>query len=210
MRKIVVMAVISTFLVSLTGCLQKVEKPVNKINEEIATFAGGCFWCMEYPFESQEGVIDVVAGYTGGDLENPDYYEVSSGQTGHFEAVQITYDPNKIDYHKLLEIFWKNIDPTDDGGQFVDRGSQYRTAIFYHNERQKKQALASKKALEVSERFKKSIVTQILPFKVFYKAEKHHQDFYKKNPQRYKMYRSGSGRDDFLKRVRGESIRGKH
>ena len=162
----------------------------------IATFAGGCFWCMEPPFEKLEGVSEVVSGYTGGEVENPTYEEVAAGRTGHAEAVRIHYDPEKTSYEELLEVFWRNIDPTDGGGQFVDRGSQYRSAIFYHDEEQKR--LAEKSQLEESERFAEPIVTEILPAGPFYRAEDYHQDYYKKSPVRYKFYRWGSGRDQFL------------
>ncbi len=165
-----------------------------------ATFAGGCFWCMEPPFEKLKGVIKVISGYTGGSKENPSYEEVSSGKTGHIEAIQIIYDPSQLNYSQLLEVFWQNVDPTDDGGQFVDRGSQYKTAIFYHNEEQKNLAEESKKQLEASGRFKKPIVTEIRAFQKFYPAEDYHQDYYKKNTLHYKMYRYGSGRDQFLEK----------
>ena len=166
---------------------------------ETATFAGGCFWCMEKPFEKLDGVIAVESGYTGGTKDNPSYQEVSAGITGHAEAVQIVYDPSKITYSELLEVFWRQIDPTDSGGQFVDRGTQYRSEIFYHSEEQKKLAEESKKALEASGPFNRPIVTQITPAGAFYKAEDYHQDYYKNNPIRYKYYRHGSGRDHFLK-----------
>jgi peptide methionine sulfoxide reductase msrA/msrB len=165
---------------------------------EKATFAGGCFWCMTPPFEGLDGVTDVIAGYAGGQRENPTYEEVSSGRTGHVEAVQVVYDPSKITYEKLLEVFWKQIDPTDAGGQFVDRGSQYRTAIFYHTPEQKAAAEKSKAALQSTGRFKKPIVTEILPAGRFYPAEEYHQDYEKKNPGQYEFYRSNSGRDQFL------------
>lgn len=166
-----------------------------------ATFAGGCFWCMESPFEKLKGVIDVVSGYTGGRKENPNYKEVSTGGTGHVEAVQILFDPSQITYPELLEIFWRQVDPTDPGGQFVDRGGQYLTAIFYHSEEQRVLAEKSKEALEKSGRYKKSIVTKILKASKFYKAEDYHQDYHKKNPLRYKLYRFHSGRDKYLKKV---------
>lgn len=165
-----------------------------------ATFAGGCFWCMVGPFENEPGVIDVISGYTGGFKPNPTYEEVCSDETGHYEAVNIIYDPEKISYDRLLDIFWRQIDPTDPGGQFQDRGSSYRTAIFYHDEEQRQKAEASKQALEKSGRFDKPIVTQILPASTFYPAEDYHQDFHKKNPYRYQLYRQASGRDQFLKR----------
>ncbi|CAM2813146.1 peptide-methionine (S)-S-oxide reductase MsrA [Paenibacillus sediminis] len=167
---------------------------------EKATFAGGCFWCMVSPFEDLPGVIKIVSGYTGGHTENPTYEEVCSETTGHVEAVQITYDPNIFPYEKLLELFWQQIDPTDSGGQFHDRGSSYQTAIFYHNEEQRLKAEASKQALEQSGRFDKPIVTPILPAKTFYEAEEYHQNYHKKNPAHYKRYSIGSGRVDFIER----------
>ena len=148
---------------------------------EKATFAGGCFWCMVKPFDQYPGIKSVISGYTGGDWPNPTYEEVCSGKTGHREAVQITFDPELIPYEKLLEIFWQQIDPTDPGGQFYDRGDSYRTAIYYHNEEQRKKAVESKRNLENSGRFPKPIVTEILPAKAFYPAEEYHQDYYKKN-----------------------------
>jgi len=170
----------------------------------IATFAGGCFWCTESDFEKVPGVVEAISGYTGGHKMNPTYEEVSAGGTGHVEAVQVIYDPNKVSYKELLDYFWRHVDPTDAGGQFVDRGSQYRSVIFYHNEEQKRLAEASKAALEKSGRFHKPIVTEIVPFTKFYKAEDYHQDYYKKNPVRYKFYRWHSGRDQFLKKVWGD------
>lgn len=167
---------------------------------ETATLAGGCFWCMEPPYEKLDGVKSVISGFAGGKEKNPSYEMVSSGKTGHVEAVQITYDPSKITYSKIIEIFWRNIDPTDDGGQFVDRGSQYRSAIFFHNPEQKRIAEESKKALAESKRFKKPIVTSIKSFTSFYPAGEEHQDYYLKNGPRYKYYRERSGRDEFLKR----------
>ncbi|MED4047612.1 peptide-methionine (S)-S-oxide reductase MsrA [Priestia megaterium] len=166
---------------------------------EVATFAGGCFWCMVKPFDEQPGIIKVVSGYTGGHKENPTYKEVCSETTGHYEAVQITFDPEVFPYEKLLELYWPQIDPTDAGGQFADRGDSYRTAIFYHNEHQKELAEESKRQLEASGRFSEPIATQILPAKPFYEAEEYHQGYYKKNKFRYAMYRRGSGRDRFIK-----------
>lgn len=167
----------------------------------VATFAGGCFWCMEPPFEKLDGVELVISGFSGGEIENPSYKLVSSGKTKHLEVVQVTYDPSKVSYQKLLNIFWKNINPTDDGGQFVDRGHQYTSAIFYHNEEQKKLALESLKALEAAKIFNEKIVTPIREYKAFYAAEEYHQDFYKKDltsKLKYKYYRNASGRDQFL------------
>jgi peptide methionine sulfoxide reductase msrA/msrB len=173
---------------------------------ERATFAGGCFWCMESPFEKLEGVISVTSGYTGGDKENPTYEEVSSGITGHVEAIEILFDPNKVTYSELLDIFWKQVDPTDANGQFVDRGNQYRTAIFYHNEEQRILAERSKKELNESKRYPNIIVTEIIPASRFYSAEEYHQDYYKKNPIKYKFYRFRSGRDQYLKKVWGDEV----
>lgn len=172
-------------------------------NMEMATFAGGCFWCTESDFEKIEGVREAVSGYTGGNEKNPTYNQVSSGRTGHTEAVQVYYDPQIVSYSKLLDVFWRHIDPTDANGQFVDRGSQYRSEIFYHNDTQKIQAMASKSALKESGTFDKPIVTAITPFESFYPAEKYHQDYHKRNPIRYKYYRKGSGRDQFLKKTWG-------
>lgn len=173
---------------------------------EKATFAGGCFWCMEPPFEKLDGVIDVISGYTGGKKVNPTYEEVSYGGTGHLEAVQVIYDPSKITYSELLDVFWKQIYPTDPNGQFVDRGSQYRSAIFYHNDEQKGLAEKSKEKLDESGKFGKPIVTEIIMASAFYKAEDYHQDYYKKNPIRYKFYRYNSGRDQYLKKIWGDEM----
>ncbi|MCG6893453.1 MAG: peptide-methionine (R)-S-oxide reductase MsrB [Desulfobacteraceae bacterium] len=165
---------------------------------ETATFAGGCFWCTESDFEKIDGVAEAVSGYTGGTTADPTYEQVSSGVTGHIESVQVRYDPEKISYEKLLEHFWRSVDPTDPGGQFVDRGPQYRSAIFYHNTEQRRLAEASKKQLEASGRFDKPIVTEIRPLTSFYPAEDYHQNYYKTHPVRYKFYRWNSGRDQFL------------
>ncbi|OGT19236.1 MAG: peptide-methionine (S)-S-oxide reductase [Gammaproteobacteria bacterium RBG_16_57_12] len=171
---------------------------------EQATFAGGCFWCMEPPYEKLEGVISVVSGYTGGHKLNPSYEEVSAGGTGHAEAVQITYDPARISYEKLLEIFWQNIDPTTPNRQFCDVGSQYRSAIFYHNDAQKSAAGQSVAALEQGKSLKAAIVTEIVPAGAFYPAEDYHQDYYQKNPLRYKFYRHNCGRDQRLEELWGK------
>ncbi|WP_166239058.1 peptide-methionine (S)-S-oxide reductase MsrA [Paenibacillus turpanensis] len=171
---------------------------------ELATFAGGCFWCMVKPFDQFPGVHKVTSGYTGGHTENPTYKEVCSETTGHAEAVQIEFDPQIMPYEKLLSIFWQQIDPTDPKGQFHDKGHSYRTAIFYHNERQREMAEASKRELAESGRFSKPIVTEIVPAQTFYEAEEYHQDYYKKEPLRYQMYRKGSGRDAFIKEHWGE------
>lgn len=167
---------------------------------EKATFAGGCFWCMVPPFEKIKGVIEIISGYSGGDEKNPAYEDVSSGETGHREAIQIIYDTKKVSYEELLDIFWKNIDPTDSEGQFSDKGKQYRTAVFYHNKEQKQLAEKSKKELEESGKFKK-IATEILPFKSFCQAEDYHQNYHKKNPIKYKLYKISSGRDSFIEKT---------
>ncbi|TNE81668.1 MAG: peptide-methionine (S)-S-oxide reductase [Gammaproteobacteria bacterium] len=168
---------------------------------EKAIFAGGCFWCMEPPFDKLEGVITTVSGYTGGHKENPGYYEVSAGGTGHFEAVEVTYDPEKVSYETLLRTFWTNIDPLNNKGQFCDRGSQYLTAIFYLNDAQETAAQHSKQALVDSNLFDKPIATRILPADKFYPAEEYHQDYYTKNPLKYHYYRNGCGRDVRLKQL---------
>jgi peptide-methionine (S)-S-oxide reductase len=166
-----------------------------------ATFAGGCFWCMEPPFEKLDGVISVTSGYTGGPKKNPTYEEVSSGGTGHAESVEIAYDPAKVSYQKLLDVFWHNVDPTVKNRQFCDVGEQYRTAIFYHGEEQKRLALESKAAIEKAKGFK--VHTQIVMATPFYPAEEYHQDYYKKNPMRYKFYRYNCGRDQRLEQLWG-------
>ncbi|MGE5279242.1 MAG: peptide-methionine (S)-S-oxide reductase MsrA [Deltaproteobacteria bacterium] len=166
-----------------------------------ATFAGGCFWCMEGPFAALDGVTQVVSGYAGGTRKDPTYEEVCAGTTGHREAVQVVYDPDAVTYQALLDVFWRQIDPTDPDGQFADRGPQYRTAVFYHDEEQRRLAEASRAALAASGRFDKPIVTEILPFTSFYPAEPYHQEYARKNPGRYEAYRSGSGRARFLCRV---------
>lgn len=171
----------------------------NEKQYELATFAGGCFWCMVKPFDEQPGIMKVISGYTGGHTENPTYEEVCSDTTGHYEAVQITFDPSVFPYERLVELYWQQIDPTDEGGQFADRGDSYRTAIFYHTEEQKQIAERSKRQLGESGRFSKPIVTPILPAEPFYEAEDYHQHYYKKNPIRYQLYRTGSGREKFLK-----------
>ena len=169
----------------------------------VATFAGGCFWCMQPPFDKTPGVISTTAGYTGGTKINPTYEEVSDGGTGHAELVQVTYDPSKVTYQQLLDIYWHNVDPLDTGGQFCDRGNQYRTAIFYHGEEQQKLAEASKQALIDSKRFDQPIATEIVAAGPFYPAEDYHQEYYKKNPVRYKFYRWNCGRDQRLTQLWG-------
>jgi peptide methionine sulfoxide reductase msrA/msrB len=185
------------------------EPDIHAGKTETATFAGGCFWCMEPPFEKLKGVGEVISGYTGGHKEDPSYKEVSAGGTGHVEAVEVIFDPTQITYAELLEVFWRQIDPTDPDGQFVDRGKQYRSAIFYHNEEQKHLAEKSKNTLQKSGRFKKPVVTEILPASQFYRAEEYHQDYARKNPIRYNFYRFNSGRDQYLKKIWGEEREGK-
>ncbi len=187
----------------LSGTLAA-EPPVAVPDRAIATFAGGCFWCMEPPFDKIDGVISTTSGYIGGHKENPTYKQVSRGGTGHTEAVQIVYDPNKVSYAELLETFWHNIDPTMANGQFCDRGDQYRSEIFYHDETQQQQALASKQALDELKPFKAPVVTRITTATMFYPAEEYHQDYYQKNPLRYKFYRHGCGRDKRLEELWGK------
>jgi peptide methionine sulfoxide reductase msrA/msrB len=210
MKNILTMAIIALLM---TACqradsAQQARDDMRREKESlrVATFAGGCFWCTEADFEKVPGVVKVVSGYSGGRKENPTYEEVSAGTTGHVEAVQIYYDPSQVTYEQLLDYFWKHIDPTDSGGQFVDRGSQYRSVIFYDNEEQKRSAEDSKEALSRSGKFNKPVVTDILRSTKFYEAEEYHQDYYKKNPLRYKYYRFASGRDKFLKKAWGSDM----
>ncbi len=198
----------SRFMAALGGLLLGVAlaataaEPVAKAQATAtAVFAGGCFWCMEPPFDKLPGVVATTSGYTGGQKTNPTYREVSAGGTGHIEAVQVVYDPQKIGYEKLLEVFWRNVDPLDKSGQFCDRGSTYTTAIFYQNEEQKKFAEQSKAAIE--KKLGKPVVTAIRPAATFYAAEDYHQDYYKKNPLRYKYYRYSCGRDQRLEQLWG-------
>jgi len=169
------------------------------MGSEKATLAGGCFWCMEHTFEKVKGVVSVTSGYSGGTIRNPDYIKVSGGKTGYYESVQILFNPEIISYGELLDIYWRNIDPTDRDGQFVNRGKQYRTAIFYHSRRQKLIAEKSRTMLNRKKIFKRNVVTKIIRFKNFHKAEEYHQDYYKKNPVRFRKYREGTGREKFLK-----------
>lgn len=174
----------------------------NSVEYEKAIFAGGCFWCMEKPFEKLDGVFSVISGYTGGETQNPTYGNYAAG--GHIEAIEISYDPARLSYQKLLDVYWHQVDPTDAGGQFVDRGHAYTTAIFYFNDEQQRLAEESKAGLEKRGAFEKPIVTPILPAETFYPAEDYHQDYYKKNPIRYSYYRSGSGRDRYLDKIWGK------
>ena len=191
-------------LAGQAGFAKDEGKAARSAGLEKATFAGGCFWCMVHPFDSLPGVASVTSGYTGGHKVKPTYEEVSSGATGHAESIQIVYDPSKISYEKLLDVFWHNIDPLAQDGQFCDHGNQYRTAIFFHSEEQKRLAEASKKALEGSPRFKgKVIYTEIVPASEFTPAEAYHQNYYRKNPLRYKYYRYSCGRDERLGEIWG-------
>jgi peptide-methionine (S)-S-oxide reductase len=182
---------------------QMAKLPATPPGDAVATFAGGCFWCMEQPFDKLDGVLATTSGYTGGTKQNPTYEEVSSGTTGHAEAVQVLYDPKKVSYEKLLDVFWHNIDPTVANRQFCDVGNQYRTAIFVHNDAQRAAAEASKAALEKSKPFKEPIVTPIVAATEFWPAEEYHQNYYQKNPIRYSYYRTGCGRDARLKQLWG-------
>ena len=180
-------------LLSTLAILSFVSAPARAEDAAVSTFAGGCFWCMEQPFEKLDGVVDVVSGYSGGSEVDPTYEQVSSGRTGHAEVVQVPYDPARVSYAGLLDVFWRQVDPTDPSGQFVDRGLQYRTAIFVHDAEQRRLAEASKAELEASGRYKRPLVTEIAPFRAFYRAEEYHQNYHAKNPIRYKYYRYRSG-----------------
>ena len=196
----------TSLLLLTTLLLLPVAHPVARAEEAApakATFAGGCFWCMEPPFEALDGVISVTSGYTGGTKQNPTYEEVSAGGTGHAESIEVVYDPTKVSYEKLLDVFWHNVDPTDANGQFCDHGNQYRTAIFYHDETQKRLAEESKQAIAKSLKVPGPIVTQIVAAGRFWPAEEYHQDYYKKNPVRYRFYRYTCGRDKRLAEVWG-------
>jgi len=193
------------FPVVSAGAREVMMKPgMDSEKHEVAIFAGGCFWCMEHPFDELDGVISTTSGYIGGTKENPTYKEVSAGGTGHAEAVKVLYDPKKVSYEKLLEVFWRQINPTTPDRQFVDVGSQYRSGIFYNSEEQRKLAEKSKRVMDESGRFGAPIVTEITAAGTFYPAEDYHQDYYKRNPIRYKYYRFGSGRDQYLKKIWGK------
>ena len=209
MRSVYIFLIIIFLLVtgwSLAGKVRADKMPMEEVKEgyEKATFAGGCFWCMEPPFDKLDGVISTTSGYTGGQVENPTYRQVSAGGTGHAEAVEILYDPDKVSYRKLLEVFWRQINPTTPDRQFVDVGSQYRSAIFYHNDEQHRLAEETKKEMAESGRFDGPIVTEIVPAGPFWPAEDYHQNYYIKSPLRYKFYRFGSGRDQYLEKVWGK------
>ncbi|MHC4182910.1 MAG: peptide-methionine (S)-S-oxide reductase MsrA [Planctomycetota bacterium] len=179
------------------------DSNMQRKNLEKATFAGGCFWCMQHPFDELTGVVSTAVGYTGGQNKNPTYEEVCAGETGHAEAIEILFNPSQITYSELLDVFWKNIDPTTLNRQFADAGTQYRTAIFYHNEEQKQLAESSKEEMDMSGIYDKSIVTEITKASTFYKAEEYHQKYYEKCPVRYKLYKSGSGREQYLDKTWG-------
>jgi peptide-methionine (S)-S-oxide reductase len=196
------MAVLGGLMLGVVLVASAAEPVAQGKSSATAIFAGGCFWCMVHPFDELPGVVSVTSGYTGGHKVNPTYEQVSAGDTGHVEAVQIVFDPKKIGYEKLLEVFWRNVDPLDQGGQFCDRGSTYTSAIFYQNEEQKKLAEQSKAAVE--KKLGKTIVTTIRPAATFYAAEDYHQDYYKKNPLRYKYYRYSCGRDQRLEELWGK------
>jgi peptide-methionine (S)-S-oxide reductase len=189
----------------ISAAVAQTAPPATPAKTAIATFAGGCFWCVEEAFDKVPGVISTVSGYTGGTVPNPTYEQVSGAKnTGHAEAVRVTYDPSKVTYQQLVDWFWRNIDPTQPNGQFCDTGSPYRSGIFYHDEEQKKIAEASKRALEASGRLKGPIVTEITAAGPFYNAEDYHQDYYKKNPQRYHFYKYGCGRAQRLEQIWGK------
>lgn len=197
-----ILTIISVFgIVSCAETNQQSKVTVKPENLSVATFAGGCFWCVESGFEKLPGVYDVISGYSGGHVANPSYEAVESGETGHVEAVQVYFDPNIISYDSLLNAFWRMVNPTDNGGQFVDRGEQYRSLIFYHTNEQKQKAEQSRKLLNESGRYDAPVVTEIRKFEAFYPAEDYHQDYYKKNPIRYHYYRNNSGRDQYLKKI---------
>ena len=203
-RRVVPVLAAAALALAAGGAAPQQDAATMKDGQALATFAGGCFWCMEPPYDKIDGVLATTSGYTGGDKADPTYQEVSAGGTGHAEAVQVTYDPAKVSYEQLLEVFWRNVDPLDAGGQFCDRGSQYRTGIFVHDAAQRRLAEQSKQALVDSGRFAQPVVTEIEKAGPFYPAEDYHQDYYEKNPVRYKFYRWNCGRDQRLAELWGE------
>ena len=207
MNKINFLMSIGCVLLMLSGLLgiPQGSHANDGLQQAKATFAGGCFWCMEEAFEKIEGVVSAVSGYTGGQVENPTYEQVSAGGTGHTESIEVIFDPNKVTYKQLLDVFWRNVDPTTPNAQFCDHGKQYRTAIFYHDENQKQLIEESKERIETSKTFPESIVTEIAPASAFYSAEEYHQDFYTKNPIRYKYYKWNCGRTKRLEQLWGKS-----
>jgi peptide-methionine (S)-S-oxide reductase len=204
MRRLVPILALAALALAGAGVAAQQESSTTRPRDgqAVATFAGGCFWCMEPPYDKLDGVLATTSGYTGGSKVDPTYHEVSAGGTGHAEAVQVTYDPAKVTYEQLLDVYWHNVDPLDPGGQFCDRGEQYRTAIFVHDEEQRRLAEQSKQGLEG--RFERPIVTEIVPASTFYPAEDYHQNYYEKNPIRYKFYRWNCGRDQRLAELWGE------
>lgn len=204
---LVFVGILSSPFLGFAKAQEKVQEKASTVDNpkfDMATFAGGCFWCMEPPFEKLDGVQSVISGFMGGTVKNPSYQQVSSGTTGHLEVVQVTFDPKKVSYNDLMQVFWRNVNPTDPGGQFVDRGEQYATAIFFHSEQQKQVAENSKNEMNKSKRFGAPIVTPIRQALAFYPAEEYHQDFYKKSLIKYKYYRFRSGRDDYIDKVWGK------
>jgi len=200
--------IVSLFMMLLVSAsMDSWSKDMSDSKNAVATFAGGCFWCMQPPFDNLKGVISTEVGYTGGDIENPTYQQISRGDTGHYEAMRVVYDPAVVSYEKLLETFWHNIDPTQADGQFADRGSQYYTAIFYHDDFQKDLAEKSKRDLEQSGKFDRPVATKLLKAEIFYPAEDYHQKYYQKNESHYQGYKRGSGRAGFIEenwKKRGE------
>ncbi|MES9857151.1 MAG: peptide-methionine (S)-S-oxide reductase MsrA [Sedimenticola sp.] len=215
MKRIILLLMISVILLPAIYITASEQEPVVAVTladaeveaTDVATFAGGCFWCVESAFENVPGVVKAVSGYSGGKLEDPSHRQVASGETQYVESVQVVFDPKLVSYGDLVEVFWREVDPTDRGGQFADRGPQYRTLIFAHNDEQQKIAEASRMALEASGRYTKPVITEIQAFETFYPAEESHQDYYLKNPLRYAFYRYGSGRDNFLERVWGKELK---
>ena len=205
MRRQTVLSILTVAVLLIgAGTIQSTSQAASDSTFNKAYFAGGCFWCMEEAFEKVEGVRSATSGYMGGTVSNPTYEEVSAGRTGHAESVEVVYDPVKVSYQKLLDAFWKNIDPITPNAQFCDHGSQYRSAIFFQTDEEKRASDTSKQAIEQSKRFKEPIVTQIVMASQFYLAEEYHQDFYKKNPIRYKLYKYNCGRAQRLEEVWGE------
>ena len=211
MKKSLFFLLVLALIFAVPSCAQSSAKkqpaPATEPKLEVATFAGGCFWCMQPPFDHAKGVVSTVVGYTGGTEQNPTYEQVSNRETHHRESVQVTYDPAQVSYDQLLDIYWRSFNPTQADGQFADIGPQYRAAIFYHNKEQKRLAEASKERLGKSGKFSKPIVTEILPASRFWPAEEHHQKYYLKNPAAYNRYKVGSGRAGFLKSVWGDEIK---
>ncbi len=208
MRTQWIIAVLAAAILAGPAAIVRAVSPEATGQTAIATFAGGCFWCMQPPFDKTPGVIKTTVGYTGGHVDNPTYEQVSAGGTGHAESIQIEYDPSRVSYEQLLQIFWHNVDPTVRDRQFCDEGHQYRTAIFYHDEAQREAAERSKAALEASGKLPGPVVTEIVPATTFWPAEKYHQEYYKKNPIRYKYYRWGCGRDKRLEELWGDEAGG--